>query len=375
MSATDFDHYRATKSGRIEPSTFTAPDGSFVFALGAEALIERALITGGDFTEIKQTVNLEDVDLVGATFDTRAPADPGVLKPAQLPTLSDTLLNYPMNSNSRGALDDAPGAHHLTGVPALRQARETFGAAAGLCREIPALSFAGQLDGGNEPEVWSGALSAYSVDFLLNFDADSHVGSSGVDPVIFMLTDSPFASGLKIALSGAVGPGAHSWLISVTHGFFGVSSSSNTGAFTITASSGWHFFTVSWAGVGNAFDLFVDGALVDVGFSAFGVGPFNPYPDGAIQIADPDLWGAIDSVRLSNTYHGLAQHQADLAALQAAPTALDIHWLMQILIDGEVYVSRPVSASERRTWTDFFAPVRRLLGNHEVAFRLISEEG
>ena len=45
--STDFDHYRGTKSGRITPATFTAPDGSKVFALGVEAMIiGKALFDG-----------------------------------------------------------------------------------------------------------------------------------------------------------------------------------------------------------------------------------------------------------------------------------------------------------------------------------------
>lgn len=354
--------------------SFTPPDSDRVFVLGAEQDPEGAVLGSGDYTEVSQTVNLDGIDLVLATMDTIGPAMEDGEAPAQLSNLADTFLNYPMNDrpSNNGAADDSPSGVDLAGEGDLAIAGESYGFGAGFSRRIPIGSTTAWLRNVLAPDFWpSSVLGQYSIDFSLYFDSDAYPTSWGISPGFFSSDDG--VSGLSLSLVGATGPGAHQWRFQIGHRNGG-SSFSVFPSYAFDATTGWHFFTISWPGVGNPAELYVDGALSGLSFSPFTLIPAKPVAGTPLVVATPALWGYVDNFRVGDAYHDLAAHQAAYAEILAAPTPVAFEWLMQVLVDGEVYAERVISEDERRRWTEVAAPVRRLHGNHEVAFRLQLQE-
>jgi len=368
VRATDFDHYRGTWQGRISPSLVTAPDGSKVFLLGSENDRERAILSAGDYTEISQVVDLDGIDLVGATMDTIGRVLDSKLVAAQLPTVADTLLNYPMNQPRSGALDDALGEHHLQAQGDLTFGDSSYGAGDGLCRVIPVNSTTAKLIGSNAPQILPPTgLGSYTLDFWLTFDANAHPDSAGIDPIIFDLSDGN--DGLRVWLSGATPSPAHSWFIAITH-YNGGASETRLFPIPLTVSIPWTFVTIVFPAAGGVADGYINGAFVAPTTAIFTIAPGQPSAGTPIQVADPDLWGEIDSVRLSSSAHLSGQISTDYNTTLAAAATKDYEWIMEILVDDQTFARRIIGESERRRWTEFLAPVRRVSGIHRVTFRL-----
>ena len=102
--------------------------------------------------------------------------------------------------------------------------------------------------------------------------------------------------------------------------------------------------------------------------------PAAPAVSTPVDIADPDLWGQFDEMRMLDVTLTPAEVAASYDACTVLPTPIDFEWLMQIIINGETYGERVVRPDEERRWTDFKAPVRHLNGDCEVAFRLALQE-
>jgi hypothetical protein len=210
----------------------------------------------------------------------------------------------------------------------------------------------------------------------VNFLADSHPASTGIDPVIFECISAGAAGGLGLSLVGLVG--GHEWFPAVLHRpAGGPTTGVSFGGWSITSDPGWKLLTVVYdtSIVGaDQLKLYVDGV-----YACDGVAPINVDPDPAVitdsvVLGSPDLFGNLGAVRLSNTAHDATRVLADYEASTIAPVPRAAEWRQQILIDGGVYAERAIRAAERRQWGDFFAPVRHLNGVHTVAFRLALSE-
>lgn len=375
-----FDRLRGSAQGRAIPGGFVAPDGEHVFLLGADSALESAVLSDGDFSEVKQVVDLTDWDLVAATIDTvgqvMGQAQPAPGFPA--PPSGNVLWHFNYDIGMDPARNLVAGAFDLDNVGDIEVGNESYSPANTRCRVIPVGSATAGLSGVNTPQwLAPSPLDNYTAQFWFNFDAVSHATSWGVDPYLFQCVDGVLR-GWHLRLEGAVGPGAHSWQFAVGH-HHGATSAVLFPGFTIdTPNPGWKLVTVTWDRWALLWDrllLYVDDNPIPyVPFSAMSNSPQAPAIATPIIAAAPQMWGAIDEMRMLDSTLTPTEIADSYAACTTMPTPVDYEWLMQIMINGELYGERVIRSGERRRWNDFKAPVRHLHGDCEVAFRLSLKE-
>jgi hypothetical protein len=369
------DRLRGQGQGRTRPQSFIAPDGDHVFVLGAEGQHEPAILGDGDFTEIKQLVDLSGWDLVAATLDTVGVAM-SVEQPAPgFPDDPDTLwwFNYDIAIHHASNLVD--GAFALDDAGDMEFGVETYSPAATACRVIPVGSTTAALQGVNTPQFFpSPTLPQYTIQLWMFFDSDNVPGSWGFHPMLFTCADVP-NGGLIFGLSGSSGVHAHSWRFAVTH--YNGGAIVGTGFMTPiinTPSFGWHLVTLTYDDslfVADRLKLYIDADPVPIlAVGGMSVTPAAPAAGAPIYVANPKLWGSVDEMRMLSRALTPAEIAASYLATTTMPTPIDYEWAMQIIINGEVYAERVIRADERRRWSDFKAPVRNLSGVCEVGFRL-----
>lgn len=381
--ATWTDRQRGTRQGRIKPPGIIPPGGEYTFVLGSIDDEELAALTPGDYTEVQQTVDLTDVDTVSATMDTIGKLASQFQPPAGWQDDSDTIFLYNFDSSQLGAFPRHSPGFPLVGAGQLEIGSESYSPSPTASRVIPPFSTGAQEQAIVDPQIFPASifpLFQWTAEAWVNFDSDSLPSSWGVDPSFFYCRE-PSKAGLSWGLSGATGPGAHSWLVYVTvfNGSGGVSGTGFPGYVINTPSPGWHLFGVVFDFFAfpssQRLSLYVDGVLIGYSFSAPIIFMDQPPAVGSpFTIADPLLWGGFDAQRMRNIAASPAQMLDSYNECVALPPAVDFKWMMQVWIDSTLYAEREISPSERRRWTDMIVPVRRLLGNHDVKFRLSFEE-
>ncbi len=369
------DRLRAEGQGRTTSQSFTAPDGSHVFILGAEGQPEPAILSGGDFTEVKQLVDLTEWDLVAATMHTVG-AVMGQAQPAPgFPDDYPPLWHFNYNLGTPTARNLVTGGFDVDNQGNMAVGDETYSPALTRCRQVP-IAGTGFCLGQNLPQWFAPSpLDTYTFQKWLNFDSDAHPSSWGINPLLFHCVDA-VPNGIEFGLAGTFGPG-HQWTFTTGH-HFGGSTVNVFPAYVIDVSPGWHLYTIVWDRWVAPWDrllLYVDDNPFPVlPFNIMGNSPLAPAPATPIQIADPLLWGQFDEERMLNVALTVPEIATSYAACTSWPTPIDYEWLMQIIINNEIYGERVVRPDEERDWTDFKAPVRHLVGENEVAFRLTLQE-
>lgn len=376
MKATWFDHLRGVAQGRIADGA--APDGARTFVLGGAGIPEAAMLSPGDFTEVKQLVDLTGWDLIGATMDTvgkvAAQYQPGIGWPAD----PADLWHFDFNLYGTGGRNLVDGAFDLVGQGDIEPGVEAYSPQQTVCRVIPVGSTTASMQGVNTPAYAPGVLARYTYQVWLNFNCDAHPTSWGVSPMLFECLDAP-NDGVRIYLSGAAGPGAHAWSFYVFHMRGGASAGRAFPGYVFdTPSPGWHLYSIVYnigAAPGTQLLLYVDDDPVPVPASSDpGLSPGAAAAGTPIQFASPNLWGGIDESRMVSR----AMTPSEIALSYQQSTVLSppvgMAWAMQLLVDDQVFAERIVRPGEARRWTDFKAPVRRLIGEHQVAFRLELQE-
>lgn len=369
------DRLRGEGQGRTKPASFVAPDGEHVFVLGADAQIEPAVLGPGDFTEIKQSVDLTGWDLVAATMDTVGVAMGQTQLEPGFPDDPDTLwwFNYDIPTHHARNLVD--GAFELDDQGDMEFGAETYSPAATSCRRIPVGSTTAFLLGENTPQFFPGAtLPQYTIQKWMSFDSDSIPSSWGVSPWLFYCRDG-LAGGIIFNLSGAAGPGAHSWRFGVTHYNGGAAVGTGFLVPTIdTPSFGWHLVTMTFdvsLPLADRLKLYLDDdPTANLAFAGMTIAPAAPAAGTPIRVADPQMWGENDEERMLSRALTPAEIAASYLATTTMPAPVDYEWVMQILVNSEVYAERVIRSDEERRWSDFKAPVRHLSGVCEVGFRL-----
>lgn len=381
--ATAFDRRRGEASGRIVPAVVSPIAGDRVFVLGAEGALEVEQLASGDYSQVSQAVDLTGIDLVGAGAETVGVAMQAFVDPVGLAVAPDTIALWPMDYDC-SSVAGPPVAFNALGAPSpmgegdVTQEPETYHPAGhrGLAARFPVGSTTARFRAMNTPLIWSAPLTAYTLEVWVNFLANSHASSTGIDPVLFRCMSNAAGGGLDLSLAGLVG--GHDWFPTVEHRpAGGPSNSVSFGGYSFTADVGWTLLTVVYdttIPTADQLKLYVDGV-----YSCDGVAPMNVDPDpallsNAVHLGSPDLFGNLGAVRLSDTAHDAARVLADFEASTIAPVPRAAEWRQQILVDGAVYAERAIRAAERRRWSDFFAPVRHLAGVHTVAFRLALAE-
>jgi hypothetical protein len=375
--STEFDRRRGETQGRIEPATVVPTDGQHVFVLGDESAGEVSILQDNDYTEVEQTVDMTSVDLAGATMDTFGVAMAQFKHPVGLEVDGDTIALWPMDEDYSGIANLVQPGVNLPAVGDLYIANETYSDVGSRSRGIPTGSTTAKLLGVNTPQMYGTKLAAYTAMAWVKFLADDHPTSAGVDPVIFSCVE-PGVGGFEIVLAGETGVGTpHRWWPSVRHvDGAGDATVVFTGA-PITASFNWQFLAIVFdiALVGPArLKFYQNGSFVTDAATTMVFQAGVPSASGPVQIADPNLWGAVDQFKITDTALTPAQITAAYNACVASQVVNDAAWRMRLLIDGTVYCERTILAGEERRWRDFYAPVRHLTGDHTVTFRLQIEE-
>lgn len=393
MGATFFDRLRGLDSGRIKPSSLDPVHGEHVFALGSDGASEPAYLSGGDFTEIRQVVDLTNLDFVDASQQTIGQICDSYQPVPFWPDDSAELFKFDFNLKSpvnENLVEFSPGVPGFTfdDNGDVLYPDETYSGFNTGCRGTDMFSSPpsiGSLLGPHNPTVPIGAgilLPRYTIQFWMNFDSTAIPISWGSNPLLLDFTDTglspPNRSGIFLHMAGWSGPGAHSWNLFVTHydGTGGSSGGSFPGHIW-DISPGWQLVTVRfnssllWP---NQCELFI--GSTSLGFLGGGMSmiPLTPLLDAPLQYMGSGMNGQMDGVRMLNRWLSNAEILTSLQETTMPPSPVNFEWKMEILIGGTVYAERTILPSEQRRWTDFKAPVRHLTGHQEIAFRLSIQE-
>jgi len=354
-----FDAGVGTLCGRISAAGYV---------LGLSSSVDRPTLYPGDYIENTQVVDLTGQDLVVMAAEMTGLVVPTGIEMPGYTTGTDALLHYRMDEVSGGARDEVDWQHDLRMVDGLvSPSVPTYNLGYGLARTWGA--GAGAMAGEASPLVIPAAgLPSYTVDWWQNFAVDSIVTSNGVSPNVFQLR-SVTAGGLRILWGGLAGMGAHTWRLYIEHWKGGVYSSQNLIATARAANQGNEFFSVAFDDTTMAARVYINGVLVAT-TGAFAVHPGQPLLGARVQIGDPLYRGVIDDVRLSNTNHNLATHQAAYATRLNAPSVYAVSWWLHINVDGEHYASCKITADASGRPAYLQAPSFHLPGVHTIAARL-----
>ncbi len=378
MGATWFDRLRGESQGRIVPTGRPAAHGDRAFVLGADAaVIEPALVGVGDWTEVRQVVDLTEYDLLTATLDTIGRVlNPWIDRSVWRTGAEDELARWALDQAPEAVLNLVDGGPPLVGVLAagdLELGSEAYSPDAALCRVIPSGSMGGQLVGYNTPQIISGELLAYTLQAWIDFNTAAHAGSTGIDATVFdILPLAGATGGLRVRLVGVAGPGAHEWLVELRHKNGTTTQTATFPAPVIDAPPGWGMLSIRYdsklAAALQADVCWNDATIAPAGGAL--VSPSPPTLGQPVRYGSKNLVGSLSAVRLVGRRLDDSELAASWAECTSASAAVPLAWRMQILIDGVVFAERVIPEDEQRRWTDWAIPVRRYTGTHDVAFRL-----
>jgi hypothetical protein len=385
--APHWERLRGVVQGRCTPALPGLAAGARCFVLGEADPQEILTLTPGDWTEVRQVVDLTDYDLLAATLHTvgqwagtyrRAPG--WAAHPAELWRF-DGDAPVPWLAN-RITPAGAPAGFSLHPQGTVEIGREEYTGAWTCCRIIPVdLYTEGCLRGTHAPPAAAPgtALSAYTLQVILYPALAAIPYSWGWDMPVVQYLDQigGVQDGLRLDLLGTAGPGAQSWYPYVTHFAGGVSSGTACTPWTLAPPSAWCQLSLVYdaaLGGGDRLRCYCNDVLVATAAAPPVCSPLVPPATGVLEIASGASWGAWDAVRLVQAALSPAEVAASWAAAQTPGPEQRARWLQQIRIDDAVYAERTLVPTEGRCWTDFVAPVRRLTGPHVVAFRLILAE-
>lgn len=370
-----FDKERGINSGRIIPEDIVPADGDHVFVLGQERPAEEAVVGIGDFTSVRQLVDLTDFDFVKATFDTIGQATEDIPDNLAIwPADAAEIMRFELSDIGPGVVNSIPGGLSLTDAGNILHSTEAYSGHENVCRKVDTgLLSGGNVIGVNTPEIDSdpgGELTEATIQFWINL----------------FLEDSPIVTSAPLARIGT-GIGGTGFGVRVVKNPGGFSflgddtlAMGNLGTlYEKTMNPGWEMVTVVYDKAlplaGGRFKLYVNqnylghaptpGPATDLLLPQSG----NIIAFGTFLM--PSELGPWRLLKKAMTHEeiGIAYQESTTGS-----TFKQVKWTQQILINGVVYAQRTIQATERRRWTDFIAPVRRLNGLQEIEFRLLLEE-
>lgn len=386
-----FTRRRGEATGRVIPQSFTAPDGQHVFMLGAENLEDVAQVSPEDFTEVKQLVDLTDIDLVGASMHTIGTVMGASSAPSIWTPDPAELWRYSFDELDMDAVvaDEVAGVYPLAkGLNSCNLAFENFSYSGSAARGLDhGAALPTGYEGVNTPTMWLGSLNSYTLQVLLKVNSSEVLLSADRSAIVWGILQDGGAGnrhGLRVMLNGYVVPGENQYYLSVVHGNGAIA---NEWFSVFIEDEEWHLYTLQCEypnlRIYKDLDLFPWGATVigtdayqapaedvTVGKAAWHYSGLNPYLPSVV----PYHW---DCMRLlPGSWAGLYDDTWRLNSydeLKAATAITNYKWVMRILIGGIPYATRIIMPTEQRLWTDFLAPCRLLTGIREVAFRLSLE--
>ncbi len=372
-----WDRERGVRSGRIVPEVLEPAGGDRVFVLGrdGESPDDLARLEPGDYTEVSQLVNLDGFDLVSANLESLCP-EIEEYQPEPALVMDGDLFHFRFDEDFEGGINRVRNAFGLSlGAADVLVNNETYSPLGTRCREIPAAG-GGYLSGENVPPWMPSPLTEYTFQVWIDFTGGPV--SLGVNPWIFVSEDDPVpTNGIAFGLFGGMGGPPPFWYPQVTHRNGGGVVNAALPTFTMTP--GWTLlsFVYDTAAFPPAEDLKLyvnDDPAYHVTLAGVGMDPAPPAPGAPITVADPDLIGRFDQMRLVPRAKSAAEIADDYQRCTILPPKVHYRWVMEILVNDSIFARRILVEDEHRNWTDFSAPVRRLEGEHEVKFRLKYEE-
>lgn len=384
-----FDKRRGETSGRIIPATFEPASGSYVFVLGSEDLGEEAEVAAGDFTEVRQIIDLKNYDLVGATLDTKGT----LMTQAELPSrwTDDAGEIFKFYFDEWNISDAVPnfvsgGWPLIKGARNVALAEEDFTYLGGASRAInDGMVVPTGMEGLNNPDMWLGALSAgWTFQVLMRIRGDENSDSQDREMRIFKAITPTVQDGGSIELHGVWGGSVNQYYWVVKQLVGGSTYTSPLSGTVIDCGSGysaeWQLWTLVHDPGLSEFRIYIDNNptpwLIAPDSGIWGapntattveVAEWNPLTSGLIPLD----W---DAMRMLNRPLTPSEIIASYDELKTPSEIINYVWLMQIIVNSKVYAERAIPADEARRWIDFRAPVRLLTGPSEVAFRLSLEE-
>ena len=368
-----FDKNRGIKSGRINPSSVSPHEGEKVFVLGADGDTEPAVLTNGDYTEIKQRVDLSGFDFVSANFKTIGTVMGQTERYAGFTPFPAPLFWFDFNVGAQIVENKIKPGFDLVADGSIEVGNETYSPNETYCRTIPEGVGAARMLGENTPQAFPGTLSDYTLQFWLNFNSAAFASSTGITATVFDSDDG--TNGLSVHLVGVAA--SHQWYFLISHVNSGVLDVVPIGIFFIDEPLGWKLFTIRYRSSKaqpEQCQLFVNDLLVGACASDFVVSPGAPSLGADIVYGDDSLIGDVDDIRLLDLALSDAQIEQSYNSCISNPTSIDYRWVMQILFDGVLYGERTIEPSESREWDDFVVPCRIVTGETDISFRLKIEQ-
>lgn len=364
-----FDRDRGVKSGRMKPQVVQPTDGDYVFVLGAEDQDEPAILSAGDYTEVRQVVNLTGCDLISATMKTIGKLI-GQIQPRSGFVLDpDTLFAFNFDVGISAAKNLVDSAFDVDADGTVQIAQETYSPDNTYCRRVPQGVGTSKMAGVNTPQVFPATLDEYTVQWWMNWDSNVFGASTGIIPKILKAGKlGGSGSGVEIELS-PVAP-LHQWRIIIRHSVGATFWTCPFNGYLLDQPLGWKMFTVRFKeSLPTQAELFVDASNVAQNPVPL-VTPAQYQAGEEISFMSKDLVGDFDQIRFINRWLTDVEITDSYNECVTAPLAISYKWIMQVLVDDRVYAERQIQPSESRTWEDFIAPTRLLTGPHTVAFRL-----
>lgn len=368
-----FDRERGIHSGRLSSDVVTPTDGSKIFVLGSDRENELAFLSDGDYTEVRQLIDLTGYDLLGATFKTIGKMIGQRVLKAGFEQEPLTLFAFNFDVGTPDVANLVEDGFGISPVGTVRVATENYSPDATYCRRVPEGAAESRMAGVNNPQAFPSSLIEYTIQWWMNWNSDAFDIATGTEPIILEIGQGGSGgAGLKVELSPIVG--THQWRVRLTH-YASSTYSITFDSFILDEPLGWKMFTIRFDNsLTNKADLWMNTSIVSTSAAIINVPAAIPL-NAPVSLLSRDLIGDIDQVRMVGRRLSDQEVVDSYEQCIVSPSPINYKWLMQILIDDILYAERQIRPDEERTWTDFTAPVRLLSGAHSVAFRLgFSEE-
>lgn len=367
--ATSFDRERGVHSGRIVPQKGSPSHGDHVFVLGSENSDEPALLSDGDYTEVKQRIDLTGYDILTATMNTIGAIIGERKMRSGFSIDPDSIFHFNFDVGTDSISNLISDRFDLLPIGTINVKQETYSPDGTYCRSVPEGAAAARLVGQNLPQSFPVTLNAYTVQWWMNFDSSVYSVATGITPIIMMAGhDAPLGAGICIELSPIAG--THTWRLMLRHFVGATPWGTPFSSYLFDQPLGWKMFTLRYDNTASPqADLFVN--TVKVSSNANSLPPPSQLQAGSdISFLSKELVGDFDQVRMINRCLSDSEIVSSYNQCVSTPSSILYKWVMMILIDDIVYLERQIRPDENRTWTDIAVPVKMLTGEHSVSFRL-----
>jgi hypothetical protein len=367
-----FEKQRGINSGRITPAIVEPTEGDKVFVLGQEDPIEPSIISIGDYTSVKQVVDLTGYDFVNATFNTLGQTAQAIPLDTALWSPDDAeIMRFEMSEPGTTCANSISGGASIADSPSVGHSVEEYSGADKICRESFAASSPGSISGINTPAM-SPSASASLPKATLQFWAKIHWSQMTSFGQYEYIQIGEYFTGTGFALAIIIDGGG----VKTFDGVGSMGMGPLTSIFSRTTEVGtWEMFTFvydsDFPSTNGAWKIYINDQYIGQADIVVPGDLVLPALGELISFSGFRIPGELGPVRLLQRAMSPIEIMQSHADSTSGSTFQETKWVQQILINNVIYAEREIIGNEQRTWTDFIAPVRKLEGNQEVEFKLI----